>query len=516
MTAASKHHLLPDVPKSAEEAPTDLPALVDEDMQQPSDSAVSSVQAGVAAQQEVSDGLVKPHLHFMGIGGVGMSALASWCLADGHPVSGCDNSDSTELALLRAQGVAVESRHQPDHVANIDVLISTMAVPLSHPEILAARERGICTRRRIELLGDILEMRQSIAVTGTHGKSTTTGMVAHLLMEGDDDPSVLIGGRLEPLKGNVRYGRGQRLVAEVDESDPGFAKLRSNIAIITNLEDDHVAGDYDERRNYHASLADLEAATQTFAERADRVLYCADWPGLTTLLGHLPHACSYGFAKEADYRITGSERQAFGSRFDLRTPDGEQVSVALTVPGKHNIQNAAAALAGVHLAGLDLARAADALAGFRGVGRRWQRWGSVKQALIIDDYAHHPTEIRVTLETAKGTGRRVRAVLQPHRWVRTARLWPALAEAVSVADEILVLDIYSAGEQAIPGVSSALIVDELRTRGKTVSHHDISSAQDYLAGSLEPNDLVITLGAGDVWQVAQGLMQRCGGDDGSA
>ena len=458
----------------------------------------------------------KPHLHFMGIGGIGMSGLARWYLEDGYPVSGCDVNESSEVLALRALGIPVEVGHSPDHLSSVDTLIATMAVPQDHPELVAARAQGIKAMLRIELLRELLARFDGLTVTGTHGKSTTTGMLAHLLYKGGLEPSVLIGGFLPCLQGNVRYGRGRHFVAEVDESDPGFASLLSTVAIVTNLEDDHIAGEYDERRNYHASLEDLERATCAFAANAKTLLYCADWPRLSRLFGHVSHARSYGFHDGAAYRIVALETAGQRSRFTLRTPDGEQQAFELIVPGSHNVQNAAAAVAAAHLAGLPLAQAAEELAHFPGVGRRWQRRGSISGALIIDDYAHPPTEVGVTLQAAKQTGRRVRAVLQPHRWVRTARHWPALADAAALADEIIVLDIYSAGEQAIPGVSAQLIVERLREGGKRVSYHDLASAQDYLAQSLEANDLVITLGAGDVWKVAQGVVEARGGDDGSA
>jgi UDP-N-acetylmuramate--alanine ligase len=298
------------------------------------------------------------------------------------------------------------------------------------------------------------------------------------------------------------------MVAEVDESDPGFAELRPAVAVLTNLEDDHIAGEFDERRNYHASLADLEGAARRYAANAEVLLYCADWPGLGALLGDHPHALSYGEHPDAAYRLTRLVLEPEGSRYRLSRPERSPLEVRLAVPGRHNALNAAAALAAVELAGLDTAGALDALAAFGGVGRRWERWADIGGALIIDDYAHHPTEVAATLDTARATGRRVRAVLQPHRWVRTARHWRALAEAAARADEVLVLDVYSAGETPIPGVSPERIVTRLRELGVRAERHDLSSAERYLAETVQPNDLIITLGAGDVWTVAAALSRR--------
>ncbi|ADI14726.1 UDP-N-acetylmuramate--L-alanine ligase [Truepera radiovictrix] len=459
---------------------------------------------------------MKPHLHFMGIAGVGMSGLARWYLADGYRVSGCDALESPELHTLRRQGIEAHLGHDPAHVAHADLLVTSTAIPEAHPEVQAARAQGKRTLRRIELLAELLNRRRSVAVTGTHGKSTTTGMIATLFLKAGCDPSVLVGGHLAALGSNVRYGHGAWIIAEVDESDPGFAALPSELAVVTNLEDDHIAGDFSERRNYHASLEALEAATASFAARSERVLFCADWPSLGPLLGGLPNAVTYGLSEGASYRASVCALSAAGSHFTFHAPHTPPVEVRLLVPGRHNVQNAAAALAAAHLAGLDLKAAAEHLSTFGGVGRRWQRRGSVRGALVIDDYAHHPTEVRVTLEAARHTGRRVRAVLQPHRWVRTARHWPALADAAALADEVLVLEVYGAGEAAIPGVSARRIVERLQAAGTPASFHSAASAQSYLAESLEQNDLVITLGAGDVWEVAEGVVALAGGDDGSA
>jgi UDP-N-acetylmuramate--alanine ligase len=459
---------------------------------------------------------MKPHLHFMGIGGVMMSGLAKWYAQEGYPVSGCDSSESSELATLRALGIDTRIGHDPSHLQGADVLVHTAAVAEHEAELATARARGLKVLRRIELLGELLRQRSCVTVTGTHGKSTTTGMIATVFMETGRDPSVLIGAHLPSLGSNVRYGQGPHLIAEVDESDTGFAKLTSELAVITNLEDDHIAGGFSERRTYHASRADLDAAICKFASGATTVLHCADWPELTALLVDHPNRVSYGLAETAAYRAEVTALGAHGSRFVLHTPEGATQAVTLCVPGEHNIQNATAALAAAHLSGIELHTAAEGLARYRGIGRRWQRHGSINGALVIDDYAHHPTEVKATLRAARHTGRRVRAVLQPHRWVRTAQLWPELADAAGLADEVLVLGIYSAGEQAIPGISSELIVDRLHRQGKPSSLHDLSSAQRYLADSLQKNDLVITLGAGDVWKVAAGLVTACGGDDGTA
>lgn len=453
-----------------------------------------------------TDTATPSRIHFMGIGGVSMHGLALWYHHEGYTVSGCDAQDGPVLSYLRTQGIEVHVGHDAAHVHDGDVVVHTMAVRPEHPELVAARARGARVVRRIELLGELFTARNTIAVTGTHGKSTTTGMIATLLLALEPDPSIHIGARLAAIDGNVRFGAGPWMVAEVDESDPGFADLRSAVGVLTNLEDDHIAGLYEERRNYHASLADLEDAARSFARGAERVLYCADWPRLEELVRGHARASSYGESEGADYRLRDLMLAADGSSFRLERPTGSSLAVRLAVPGRHNALNAAAALAALDLAGIDPAGAVEELARYHGVGRRWERWGEPSGALVVDDYAHHPTEVAATLRAARATGRRVRAVLQPHRWVRTARHWRALADAASLADEVVVLDIYSAGEDPIPGVSADAIADRIRERGLPASRHDLSSAYTYLRDSLRAGDLVLTLGAGDVWAVAKALV----------
>ncbi len=447
------------------------------------------------------------HLHFMGVGGVGMSGLARWYKADGYEVSGCDRQASKQTEALEAEGIKVFISHHSDHLKGVSTLVSTMAVAQDENELEAATAKSIRSIKRIELLAELFSKRQAIGITGTHGKSTTTGMLATIFLD-QLDASVLLGANLPSLSGNMRYSKAPYLVAEVDESDPGFAQLKTQIAVITNLENDHIAEGFTERRNYHASYAELEQATLRFAENSKQIIYCGDWLALERLVGKQKNAVSYGLNKYADYCITDLHLFSTGSSFVLKTPKGNLFPVKLTVPGEHNVLNATAALCAADLCGLDLPQACSSLKNYEGVGRRWQQWGNVKGALVIDDYAHHPTEITATLKTARQTGRRVRAVLQPHRWIRTAQHWPEMADAASLADEVLVMDIYGAGETPIENISPDLIVNRINLNGKPAYYYSFEDAEEYLAETTKSNDLVITLGAGNVWQIAKGLVER--------
>jgi len=459
-------------------------------------------------QSRALSGLPGAHIHFMGIGGVSMAALARWCRAEGFEVSGCDLVGGSVLDELAGHGISTCTGHDASHVAGIDVLVHSMAVPHDHPELVAARASGVLVLRRIALLGELFSRRKAIAVTGTHGKSTTTAMLATILLDLEPGTSVQLGASLPIIGGSMRYGPGTWLAAEVDESDPGFADLVADVAVVTNLDDDHVAGEYDERRNYHASFEDLQAAARRYALAGKALVYCHDWPGLSEVVTGHANARSYGMDEGADYRITDLKLNPGGSAFTLSCPELEPFEVVMSVPGKHNALNAAAAIAAVHSAGLDPRPAMPALAAFHGVGRRWQSYGELNGALIIDDYAHHPTEVAATLQAARATGRRVRAVLQPHRWVRTARQWPALAAAAALADEVVVLAVYGAGERPIAGVSPELIAERINTLGVNAAVFELGNVEEYLAATSVPGDLIITLGAGDVWRVAAGLGAR--------
>jgi len=449
------------------------------------------------------------HVHFMGIGGVGISALAYVLQQEGWRVSGCDASP-TQLALrLSERGIKVYTGHSAAHLQGVDMLVASNALPENHPEIVEADRLGIERRARMQVLGDILSRGSSIGVSGTHGKTTTTSMLAHIFTALGADPVVLVGAVVPGLDGNVRWGDGLYRIAEVDESDPRIADVSVNLAVITNLEDDHVAPDGDGRKTYHGSRQELEQAMRSYAAKAGRVLYNADWPVLEDLSKGLERV-GYGL-NSGHYRATRIELTPGGSAFDLTIGQHSACKVKLAVPGRHNVENAVAALAVAHLEGFDMQTAAAALADFGGAARRFETLGYLNGAQVVDDYAHHPTEVKAALDAAGFAGKRLRVVFQPHRYLRTKEMWPRFAEALMGGDEVWVLDVYPAGEKPIPGVSGALIAKRMKELGHNNVHFsDWESVLEALRSTASSGDLVLTMGAGNVRQLGLSLLEEQG------
>ncbi|WP_261664584.1 UDP-N-acetylmuramate--L-alanine ligase [Deinococcus sp. Marseille-Q6407] len=456
------------------------------------------------------------HIHLMGIGGIGVSAFARLLKARGYHVSGCDAQASDLTRQLEAEGIAVQLGHDPSHlhprggVPAASVLVASEAVPKSHPEVKAALDAGVSVLPRMELLAQLLSASPSIGVIGTHGKTTTSSMIAVALTGAGLDPAAFVGGIVPEFGANARAGHGP-FVAEVDESDRNFARLSCETAVFTNAEDDHVGGN---QATYWETAEEQHAGFAQFVSQAKQVLYYADWHGLEgRSLEHLVTGCparfSYGVSKGCTYRAEDLRPDPDGTSFTV-TCRGEVLGEArVSLPGHHNAMNALAALAVTHLYGGDFAAAAQALAAFKGPGRRWQHIGEVHGAQVVDDYAHNPTKLHAAVEAAQQTGRRVRVVFQPHRYLRTRQSWPRLADALMDADEVMVLDIAAAGEQPIEGVHSQLIVDRMNEHG----HHDVrywperSELIEHLRDTAGAGDIIVTMGAGDVWQLARDLVK---------
>lgn len=465
--------------------------------------------------QEVGAVQAGQRVHFIGIGGYSMSGLAQVLLRAGVRVSGSDARASDRTAQAAAAGAEVNIGHSAQYIDGADVVVYSTDVPEHNPELMAARTRGLRVIHRSELLAELLNRQAGVAVTGTHGKTTTTAMVALLLERGGLDPTVLVGGEVDSFGGTAKVGSGPHLVAEADESDRSFLRYFPSIAVVTNMEAEHL-------EHYGGSFANIVASFRQFLGqvRPDGLaVVCADDPGLLELgqaLQKRPGSALvvfYGLTSPAaTWTATDVEPREGGIRFTV-VHDGRPLgSVDLPVPGRHNVSNALGALAvGAHL-GVPFATMAAALKGFGNARRRFQRIAEVGGVLVVDDYAHHPTEIRATLAAAKdNTGRRVLAVFQPQRYTRTAALMEEFAGAFGDADLLVLTEIYSPpGQEPIPGVSSTVLAEKIKANTGREVHliSDFEAIVRFLLGAVRPGDLVLTMGAGDIYRVAFEIARR--------
>lgn len=450
-------------------------------------------------------------LHLMGIGGAGMSGLAEWLLDRGHEVGGCDSHASEATRRLERLGARVEEGHGPGHVEGVDALIVSSAIPADHPERRAAAERGIPVIRRAELLGAIMQGSRGIAVAGTHGKSTTSTMTGSVLESGGLDPTVIVGGRIRGRDGNVRIGAGSWVVAEADEFDRSFLALDPEIAVITNVEADHL--------DIYETLAAVRQAFADFAARVTEggtLIVGLDDPGAREV--RTPEGVSvltFGTSAEADVRAEEIAASPTGIAFDLLLGGAGAGRVRLAMPGVHNVRNALAAAA----VGWKLDLTADAiragLEAVEGVERRFEIVYGTDDLMIVDDYAHHPSEIAATLSGAREgwPERRIVAVFQPHLYTRTRDFAAEFGVALAGADLVFVTDVYAAREKPIEGVSGRLVSEAARTARAAVRYLPDETAAgrdaaDVVEEALEPGDMVVTLGAGDIDRLARRLVER--------
>ena len=440
------------------------------------------------------------NIHFVGIGGIGMSAMAEILSVEGVRVSGCDLKRSAGTDLLQSRGIDVTFGHDPSHVAGNDLIVITAAVRGEHPEVDAARLEGVRIMKRAEVLGAIVNRKRSIGVSGTHGKTTTSAMVSVVLEQGGLDPTVIVGGMVRNLSTNAKRGASDFLVVEADEYDRTFHQLHPEIAVVTNIEPDHL--------EYYGSFdAILEAFRIYLAgvREGGVVVACFDDENVTRVLAdHSGHrVVSYGLDVNADVRATNIEYSERGSSFEVPGFG----SFKLYVPGAHNIRNALAAIAVGREVGIDAERISAAIANFKGVDRRFQMLGEYHGALIVDDYAHHPTEVRATLEAARGgfPDRRLVALFQPHLYSRTRDFAVEFADALRIADVPLVSPIYAAREKPVEGVSARIIADA----APEVEFLDRSNSEivNELRRRLKPNDIFVAMGAGDVHEIAEQLVR---------
>jgi len=439
----------------------------------------------------------------MGIGGAGMAALALIARHRGVAITGCD-TDVSGAADLAALGVDVQQGHGPGHVAGVRAVVVTAAVPARHPELERARAAGVPVVRRADALAGLVAGGTVVGIAGTHGKTTTTVMATEALAAAGLDPTGLAGGRVARWGGNARLGAGAVFVVEADEYDRAFLSLAPAVAVVNNVEADHL--------ECYGSLAALEEAFRSFADRAGRVIIGGDDPGAARVAAELTvPVWRVGLGDDADVRVHEVVLDATGSGARMRFPGGRDVRVRLRVPGLHNLRNAAAALAVAHALDADVAAGAAALTEFGGVARRFERVGEAAGIVVVDDYAHHPSEVRATLAAARQAfpARRLVAVFQPHLYSRTAAHGPALGAALAAADLVVIAPIYGAREAPQPGVTSALVATAATGAGAaTVVVGDRDALTERVAGELRSGDVVLTLGAGDVTRVGPALVAR--------
>jgi UDP-N-acetylmuramate--alanine ligase len=439
------------------------------------------------------------HIHFIGIGGYGMSALARVLLDSGYKVSGSDQRQTAITAQLQEEGALVYQGHQAKHVDGAELVIYSTAIAPDNVELTAAREAKIPVWHRSELLAQFINGRFGIAVAGAHGKTTTTSMVAAVLTRGQLDPTAFIGGIFAEFNGNSRIGRSEIVVAEADESDNTFLRYRPRMAVVTNIDADHL-------EHYQGDFQLLLAAYRQFLNNitADgTAVLCADDPHLRTMQpAHVRKVVTYGL-REGDWRAENLQAEGWGTRFTVNGGGETLGEIALSVPGTHNVLNALAAVAVARELEVDFTAIKEGLESFRGADRRFQLLCQVNDITVVDDYAHHPTEIRATIQAARaGNCKRLVVVFQPHRFSRTKWFFNEFVEAFAGADKVFLQQIYAASEKPLEGISSAKLAAAMRARGIDVTQLD--RGEDIIKqvlGMAEPGDLIITMGAGDVTEL---------------
>jgi UDP-N-acetylmuramate--alanine ligase len=470
-------------------------------------------------------------VHLIGIGGIGMSGIAEILLSLAYPVSGSDLRLSRATARLQSLGATIFEGHDPANVAGAAVVVASTAVANSptddrNPEVAEARRRKIPVIQRAEMLAELMRLKYGIAVAGMHGKTTTTSMIASVLTAGGLDPTLVVGGRVDRLDSNARLGKSQYLVAEADESDRSFLRLSPILSVVTNIDREHM--------DTYRDMADVEDAFVAFMDKVPfygAVIACCDDPRLTALLPRVRRRIfTYGASPQADYIVRslplkpspGEERFPVRSRFEVEiaptvaSETGERLEAEilgpfdLFVPGEHNVLNAAASVAIAHQLDVPADRIILGLQQFRGVDRRFQVRGTIAGVTVIDDYGHHPTEIRATLRAARScTFARVHVLFQPHRYSRTRDLLPELAAAFADADSVEVLDIYAASEEPLPGISAPALV-AASTHPAIYYADSFAEAVGRLVRRIQPGDAILTLGAGNISHAVPQLLEALG------
>src|SRR5512139_2735424 len=445
------------------------------------------------------------HIHFVGIGGSGMSGIAEVLLNLGYHVSGSDLRETEVTKRLISLGCDISYGHRKENVKEADVVVVSSAVRRGNPEVEIAEQRLIPVIPRAEMLAELMRMKVGIAIAGTHGKTTTTSLISTVLAAGGLDPTVVIGGRLNSIGSNARLGQGDFLVAEADESDGSFVKLMPTIAVVTNIDADHL--------DYYSGIDEIKEAFLSFLDKLPffgLAVLCLDHPNVQSLIPRLKKRfTTYGLTTQADYQAKEIVFDEFSTTFDVLHQRKEVGRLRLQMPGIHNVYNALATVATAFEFDIPFRVVQESLGDFKGIQRRFQIKGEKKGILVVDDYGHHPVEIMATLKAARsGWKRRVVAVFQPHRYSRTQALFKEFLSAFYDADVLVLTDIYPAGEDRIEGVEAKSLFEGIREYG----HKDVTyipnkrEIAEHLLRIVKPGDLVMTLGAGDITQISDELL----------
>lgn len=447
------------------------------------------------------------HIFFTGIGGIGMSGIAEICLESGFKVSGSDRELSDITEYLKDRGAQIYSGHSKDNIRDVDVLVYSSAIPPDNPEREEALRRKIPLIRRAEMLAEIMRMKYGIAIAGTHGKTTTTSICAEIFIGSNVDPTVVVGGRLKSLKTNARIGGGDFFITEADEFDRSFLALSPTFAVITSVDTDHL--------DCYSDFTDIKESFVQFANKVPfygAVICCLDDPVIREILPQINKSIiTYGLNEGAHYKAENIKHVEAHSYFDVIREGQILGALDLPVPGKHNIKNALAAMAIALEIGISFKMAKKSIEKFQGVERRFEIKADVDDITIVDDYAHHPAEVKATLDSARQIEKkRTIVIFQPHLYSRTRDFYHEFARELSACDLLIIAEIYPAREKPLAGVSSELIVNEVQRLGYDKVHYipDKSKITEYLIDEVRPGDLVIFMGAGDIYKIAQELGQR--------
>ncbi|HIB26503.1 MAG TPA: UDP-N-acetylmuramate--L-alanine ligase [Candidatus Marinimicrobia bacterium] len=442
-------------------------------------------------------------VHFVGIGGIGMSGIAELLLNLGFSISGSDLNDSEIIRNLRSKGAMIFEGHHAKNLGDCEVLVYSSAVPEDNPELIAAREKKVPIIKRAEMLGELIALKQtSIGVGGTHGKTSTSSMIGALLSHAQLDPTLVVGGLVKNIDTNSQLGSGDLIVVEADEYDKSFLQLKPTISVITNIEQEHMDC-YDDLEDLHNSFAQFANAVPFYGV----VLACLDSSGVQDIIPKIKRpVITYGLTSQADISAKNIQSKESKTTYSLYKQDQKCGKVTLNVPGKHNVLNSLAAAAIGFEMGLDAKTIIDGIGSYGGVRRRFEIKGIAGDVMVVDDYAHHPTEVSATLQAARGGwDRRIIAVFQPHLFSRTKSFYKEFAAAFMDSDVLIVTDIYPAREKPIKGITGKLVFNAARSTGHKNAHYipDLKDLQTTLDGIIQENDMVITIGAGTIWRYAQ-------------